>query len=304
MSFQKILTGVYQEIVRLPDPGKVATYIPELGKIAPDKFGACLMTTDGEVNRVGDSDEPFSIQSIAKVLSLCLAFDATEEHILTRVGVEPSGTSFRSLIQLELEGGKPRNPFINAGAIVICDILARHFDDPLTALMHYIHRAAGDDSIRIDPAIADSERATGYGNYALVNFLKSYGQIECDIERVMDFYFRLCAVEMSCRQLAQTFLFLANRGLQPITGERLLDASRTRRINALMQTCGFYDEAGEFAFRVGLPGKSGVGGGIVAVLPGSYSLAVWSPRLNRRGNSFRGMRFLERFTDLTERSVF
>lgn len=304
MSYQTILNGVYQETIRQPDPGRVATYIPELGKVDPDKFGACLITTDGEIDRVGDSDELFSIQSIAKVLSLCLAFDATEEKILTRVGVEPSGTSFRSLIQLELEGGKPRNPFINAGAIVICDILTRHFDDPLTATLDYIRRAANDPSIEIDPAIAASERATGYGNYALVNFLKSYGQIECDIERVMEFYFQLCAVAMDCRQLAQTFLFLANRGQQPTTGERLLDPSRTRRINALMQTCGFYDEAGEFAFRVGLPGKSGVGGGIVAVLPGSYSLAVWSPRLNRRGNSYRGMRFLERFTDLTERSIF
>jgi glutaminase len=270
----------------------------------PDKLGIHLTTVGNEHFSYGDADERFSIQSIAKVLSLTLALKLLGREVWQRMGVEPSGTSFNSLVQLEYERGHPRNPFINAGAIVICDLLVTQLKDPKRELLDFVRQLSGAGDIDFSPRIAESERQHGYKNYALANLMKSFGNLHNDIDTVLDAYFNLCSIEMSCRELSQTFLFLAANGVNPATGEPVVSPRRAKRINAIMLLCGFYDEAGEFAFRVGLPGKSGVGGGIIAIHPGEYSIAVWSPRLNAKGNSHRGMQLLEALTTRTRSSIF
>lgn len=304
MNCQKIIETAYQQVKGMPNEGAIATYIPELATVDSDHFGVCLTTNKGAQYTYGDATIPFSIQSIAKVLSLSFAVSLVGESIWKRIDVEPSGSAFNSLVQLESENGIPRNPLINAGAIVICDILTSHLENPKTALLEYIQKVANQPDITYCPSIAQSEKDTGYRNYALINFLKSFGNIKNDVNQVIDLYFHLCSVKMDCCQLAQTFGYLANNGKQPQTGQQIVSSSQSKRINAIMQTCGFYDEAGEFAYKVGLPGKSGVGGGIVSVLPNQYTISVWSPRLNARGNSYRGMKFLELFTDATQDTVF
>jgi glutaminase len=246
----------------------------------------------------------FSIQSISKVFTLSLAFSLLGEDLWKRVGVEPSGTAFNSLMQLEYEKGIPRNPLINAGALVITDMLVSEFQDPKKEILRYLRQLSGSQNIQFNEAIAESERKTGYRNFALGYFLKSFGNLQNDVDQVLDVYFHQCSVEMTCRELASAMQVFSHHGMEPGTGQRILSMSQTKRLNAVMQTCGFYDEAGEFTFAVGLPGKSGVGGGIAALLPGQYSLAVWSPELNKKGNSVLGMKALELFTTLTGRSVF
>lgn len=301
---QKEINKVYESVLKGPNSGEVANYIPELGKVSPDKLGVSLSNLDGEHFNAGDYQERFSIQSIAKVLSLVMIFNRLGEPIWKRVGVEPSGTSFNSLIQLETEDGIPRNPLMNSGALVVCDMLCSELKNPKKELIEYIRHVANDNDINYSKTIAESEEKEGYRNFALINYLKSFGNIKNEVEEVLDLYFNLCSIEMNCLTLSKCFTFLANEGTQIETGERILSRRRTERINAIMQTCGFYDEAGEFAYRVGLPGKSGVGGGIIAVRPDEYAIAVWSPRLNAKGNSYRGMKFLEQFTALTEGSIF
>ena len=304
MNYNKIFIKINKELNKTEDLGKVATYIPELGNVDPTRFGVHLTTINHHHYQFGDAEEKFSIQSIAKVLSLVLAYKQEGEKLWERVGVEPSGTSFNSLFQLEFNLGIPRNPLINSGALVISDILVSHLKNPKDDFIEFVRSISGNPEINYCPRIAESEKLTGYRNAALVNLMKSFGNIKNDIDVVLDFYFNLCSIEMTCRELSQTFLFLADYGVNPFTKERVLSISKSKRVNAIMQTCGFYDEAGEFTFKVGLPGKSGVGGGIVAILPHKYSIAVWSPRLNKKGNSSKGIKFLELFTTETEISIF
>lgn len=304
MDYGKIFNAIYAELGRIEDKGKVADYIPELSKVNPNCFGVQLTTIEGEKFAFGDSKTRFSIQSIAKVFSYVLAYSRIKSDLWERVGVEPSGTAFNSLVQLESDKGIPRNPFINAGAIVICDILVSELQSPKEDILNFIRELSGVDSINYNYDVAESENANGFINWALVNFMKSFGNIHNDINDVMDLYFHICSIEMSCEELSQSFLFLANNGVVPYSNKRILSVSRTKRANALMQSCGFYDESGQFTFKVGLPGKSGVGGGIVAVHPQKYCITVWSPRLNAKGNSYKGMLFLEEFTTHTELSIF
>ncbi|MCB0547175.1 MAG: glutaminase [Phaeodactylibacter sp.] len=284
--------------------GKVANYIPALAQVPAEKFGIALETIRGEQFGWGDSEERFSIQSISKVFTLALAFRLEGENLWKRVGLEPSGNPFNSLVQLEYEQGIPRNPFINAGALVVTDVLLEHYADPKAAILEFIHTLTGQNDIAYDLEVARSERETGYTNAALVNFMKSHGNIRHSVAAVLDVYFHQCSIAMSCRELARAFLLFANHGAIPATGERILTKSQAKRLNAIMLTCGFYDEAGEFAFAVGLPGKSGVGGGIVAIIPGELAIAVWSPELNEHGNSVLGIKALEMFTTLTGMSIF
>lgn len=304
MDYGKIFSGIYTDLAKIEDKGKVADYIPELSKVNPNSFGVQLTTIEGEKFAFGDSATRFSIQSIAKVFSYVLAYSRVKSELWERVGVEPSGTAFNSLVQLESDKGIPRNPFINAGAIVICDILVSELRSPKEDILTFIRELTGVETINFNPDVVKSENANGYINWALVNFMKSFGNIHNEINDVMDLYFHICSIEMSCEELSQSFLFLANNGVVPHSNKRILSPSRTKRANALMQSCGFYDEAGEFTFKVGLPGKSGVGGGIVAVHPQKYCISVWSPRLNAKGNSYKGMLFLEEFTTHTELSIF
>jgi glutaminase len=304
MNYKPIISKVAKEIQNYKNCGEVADYISELSTVNPNKFGIHLTTIKNKQYSFGDANEKFSIQSIAKVLSLVFAFKLENEKLWKRVGVEPSGTPFNSLAQLELDAGIPRNPLINSGAIVICDVLISHLKNPKNDFIEFVRKVSGIESIDYCPRIANSEKLTGYRNTALVSLMKSFGNIKNNIDEVMDLYFNVCSIEMTCQELSQTFLFLANHGVCPITNEVIINKSKSKRINAIMQTCGFYDEAGEFSFKVGLPGKSGVGGGIVAIYPNKYSIAVWSPKLNKKGNSTKGIQFLELFTTETQTSIF
>lgn len=309
MNYQSTLEEIQVEVQHMIGQGKVANYIPALAKVPASKFGIAVETIEGEQFKVGDADEKFSIQSISKVFALAKAFELEGDRWQTRVGLEPSGNPFNSLVQLEYEKGIPRNPFINAGALVIIDILMGHpsqpkLKSPKADILGFVRRIACLNSIDYDPVVAESERQTGFTNTALVNFIKGHNNIHNKVDAVLDVYFHLCSVSMSCTELARSFLFLANHGIIPSCDDRVLSASQAKRLNAIMLTCGFYDEAGEFAFRVGLPGKSGVGGGIVGVIPGKLAIAVWSPGLNDHGNSVVGMKVLELFTTKTQMSIF
>ena len=304
MDYQQILENIYQEILPYAKEGKQADYIPELAKVNPDQFGMCIHTIYGEDAAIESADTRFSIQSISKVFALAMCLSIKGDALWERVGKEPSGTSFNSLVQLEVEKGVPRNPFINAGAIVMADILLSHFEDAAAEFLRFVRAVAGNETIEYNEAVATSERENGYLNAAIVNLLKYHGTIKNDIEDVLHFYFLMCSIEMSCRELSLAFLAFANHRRKFDYAGITLTSSQVKRMNAIMQTCGFYDEAGEFAYLVGLPGKSGVGGGIVAIHPLLYSVAVWSPRLNPKGNSVMGIKALELLTTETKESIF
>lgn len=301
MNFQKIINEIANEVNPSKIEGKVASYIPELANINPNLFGICLTNSNGEQFYGGESTVEFSIQSISKVFSLSMALSIVGEKIWTRVGVEPSGNPFNSLVQLESEKGFPRNPLINAGAMVVADILVSNLKNPKNDFLNFVRELSGNKNIDFNFKVAASEKATGFRNVALANFLKSFGRMENDPDVVLDFYFHQCSIEMSCNELSKAFLFFVHANH---TTKMKLTLSQTKRINAIMLSSGFYDESGEFAFKVGLPGKSGVGGGIVAVHPGQYSVAVWSPKLNEKGNSEAGMLALELLTNKTGKSIF
>ena len=304
MDYQKLLENIYQEIQPYVKEGKQANYIPELAKVNPDQFGMFIHSIYGETASIEQADTRFSIQSISKVFALAMCLSIKGDDLWKRVGREPSGTAFNSLIQLEVEHGIPRNPFINAGALVMADILFSHLDDPANDFLNFVRAVANNPTIEYNRDVANSERENGYLNAAIANLLKYHGTIENDIESVLNFYFLMCSIEMSCRELSLAFLAFANHRRKFDYAGISLTASQVKRINAIMQTCGFYDEAGEFAYFVGLPGKSGVGGGIVAIHPLQYSVAVWSPRLNSKGNSVMGMKALELLTTETKESIF
>ncbi|MCD8183457.1 MAG: glutaminase [Bacteroides sp.] len=304
MNYQQILENIYQEIQPYAQVGKQADYIPALAKVNPDQFGICINTVQGETFMLGDATTSFSIQSISKVFLLAMCLSIEGDGLWRRVGKEPSGTAFNSLIQLEVEKGTPRNPFINAGAIVLTDILLKHSKHPKEDFLRFVRRLSGNNSISYDEEVAQSEREKSYLNAAIANLLKYHHNIENDIEEVLYFYFLQCSIGMDCYDLSKAFLPFANHRRPFEYGEISLTSSQVKRINAIMQTCGFYDEAGEFSYLVGLPGKSGVGGGIAAIHPLRYSVAVWSPRLNQKGNSVMGIKALELLTTETQESIF
>ena len=307
MDYQSILDRVHAAVKPIIGTGKVASYIPELAKVSPVRFGIAVVDLGGKVYRTGDAEVPFSIQSISKLFGLTLAFHLEGDSVWTRVGREPSGTPFNSLVQLEQERGRPRNPFINAGALVVTDILFTHYaakGGVENALIKFIRKLADRPDIGFDRAVAESERRTSHRNAAMANFMKSFGNLNNDVNDVLEAYCRHCAIEMSCVDLARAVTFLANHGVVPWSGEEVLDKSSAKRISALMLTCGTYDAAGDFAYRVGLPAKSGVGGGIVALMPGECGICVWSPALEASGNSYAGSIALEMLTSLSGRSIF
>lgn len=304
MDYKKILSDIAAEIEPLRNEGKQADYIPELAKVNPDHFGICITTTNGDVTEWGDVEERFSIQSVTKVFSLAMALSYKGEELWSRVGKEPSGSAFNSLIQLELDHGIPRNPFINAGAIVLADVLMSCLGNPMADYLDFVRTLAGIDSVDYNYEVAISEREKGYVNAAIANMLKYYDNLENGIEDVLRFYFAQCSVEMNCRELSRAFLPFADHRKSFSFGRVGLTSSQVKRINAIMQTCGFYNDAGEYSYLVGLPGKSGVGGGIGAVFPGRYAVATWGPRLNDKGNSVMGMKALELLTTHTCESIF
>lgn len=304
INYQQILENIYRSILPYAKDGKQADYIPALAEVNPDQFGICLTLNDGTTFKVGDADVRFSIQSISKVFSLAIALSQMGRELWKRVGKEPSGSAFNSLVQLEYENGIPRNPFINAGAIVTADVMLSHLDNAEQFFLNFVRDLCGSDQIDYNRMVAESELKTGYLNAAIANLLKYHHNIDNDIDDVLRLYSTMCSLEMNCTELSRAFLCFARSNEVFCHGGVELTVSRVKRLNAVMQTCGFYDEAGEFAFRVGLPGKSGVGGGIAAIYPSRYSIAVWSPRLNGKGNSVMGMKALELFTTETCESIF
>ncbi len=303
---QSIVDSIYATLSARTDRGQVASYIPELAAVNPNQFGICVALADGQVFSAGDADVAFSIQSISKVFTLTLALGKLGDQVWQHVGREPSGDPFNSIVQLEKEQGKPRNPFINAGAIAICDaILMGHKPkEALGEIVQFVRFLADDNDIVFDAAVARSEAQTGFRNASLANFMAAFGRIKHPVDWVLGTYFHHCAIAMSCRQLAQAGLFLVGDGANPVSGVRVVSAQRARRINSLMLMCGHYDGSGEFAYRVGLPGKSGVGGGILAIAPGKGAIAVWSPGLDTIGNSKLGAQALELFVQHTGWSIF
>ena len=301
MNYHKIINEIQSEINPANFIGNVASYIPELASVNPDQFGICLSNFNGDTHCAGHFEAKFSIQSISKVFSLAMAMSLVGDEVWKNLSVEPSGNAFNSLVQLESEKGIPRNPLINAGALVVADVLVSNLKNPKADFLNFVQNLVPDSKVDFNKKVAASEKATGYRNIALANFLKSFGRIKNEPSEVLDFYFHQCSIEMSCKELANAFLLFTHHDHSKKHG---LTLSQIKRINALMLSCGFYDESGEFAFRVGLPGKSGVGGGIAAVHPGHYSVAVWSPKLNEKGNSEAGMRALELLTNKTGKSIF
>ena len=307
MNWLAILREVQKEVTPLLGKGKVAEYIPALAKVDPMQFGMAITLNDGRFFGVGAYDTPFSIQSISKVFSYTLALRAYKDDLFKRVWREPSGNPFNSLVQLEYEEGIPRNPFINAGAIVVSDsLISQHPGEgkALRRITDFIQQSSNDYTIATDPMVAASEMAHGFRNQALASLMKSFGNLENDVETVLKTYFAQCSIVMNAKQLSRAMLYLANNGTDPITGTQFIRSALAKRINAIMLTCGHYDASGDFAYRVGLPGKSGVGGGIVAVVPGKMSIAVYSPALNEFGNSLVGTRALELFAEKTDVSIF
>ncbi len=307
MDYQKILDEIYDEIQPELMRGKVADYIPALAEVPKGQFAMTVTLEDGRSYSVGESQKRFSIQSISKVFTFTQALHLYSKSLYSRVGVEPSGNPFNSLVQLEYENGIPRNPFINAGALVITDALISHYGDEyktLETILNFVRSISDNTEITFDPVVAKSEMEHGDRNIALAHLMKSFGNFENDVHSTVMTYFKHCAITMSTEELSRAMLFLAFGGKDPLTGKLFATPSQAKRINAVMLTCGHYDASGEFAYHVGLPAKSGVGGGIVATVPGKMSIAVWSPALNKYGNSHAGTLALERFTTKTGLSIF
>ena len=303
LTFQPVLERIAEEIGRTPGRGRPADYIPALAARDPRSFGMAVAELDGTVYGVGDWREPFSTQSITKVFTLALELAREGGALWEHVGREPSGNPFNSLVQLEYENGIPRNPFINAGALVVTDRLHSLTGDAVGTLREFLRAESGNPDLTFNPAVAASEATHGDRNAALAHFMASYGNIDNPVPVLLEQYFRQCSLIASCADLALATTFLARHGVRA-DGSRLLTSSQAKQVNAVMLTCGTYDAAGDFAYRVGLPGKSGVGGGVIAVVPGRCALCVWSPGLDDRGNSVAGVAALARFTTLTGLSVF
>ncbi|MCL5050547.1 MAG: glutaminase [Firmicutes bacterium] len=299
-----LLNEILQEALALPLSGEVANYIPALASVNPNQCGIAVANLDGQVHVAGDADVPFSIQSVSKVFGLTLAMLRMGDDLWQRVHMEPSGQAFNSIVQLEWEHGIPRNPFINAGAIVVADTLVSHYSASKNALMSFVRGLADRPEIAVNQDVFLSEKQHGSRNAALAYLMKSFGNIEADVEDALDHYFYQCSIEMSCRDVARSLSFLANRGVQPHSGDTIVSRRDAHRINAIMQTSGMYDQSGEFAFEVGLPAKSGVGGGIVAIVPNYGVICAWSPRLNQYGNSCMGMYMITRLAEKLGLSVY
>lgn len=307
INYQEVLDEIFQEIQPTLSKGKVADYIPALAKVLPDQFAMSITLLDGTSHHIGCSDTKFSIQSISKVFTFTKALNIYSRELYKKVGIEPSGNPFNSLVQLEYEHGIPRNPFINAGAIVVTDTLLSHYknvDNTYDNIIRFIQEISDNQEITFDKDVWFSEYRHGHRNIALANLMKSFHNLDNNVDDVVKTYFKQCSITMTTKELSRAMLFYANHGVDPITNKQFITTSQAKRINAVMLTCGHYDASGDFAFHVGLPGKSGVGGGIVAVVPKVMSIAVFSPRLNSWGNSYSGTKALELFTNKTALSIF
>lgn len=295
-----------ERAAELQERGNVASYIPELAKADPQKAGIAITLANGATISAGDCDEQSTIQSVSKVFTLALALGTVGDRLWNRVGREPSGSAFDSILQLEHENGIPRNPFVNAGALVVTDSILSNYQpkEALAEILSFVRALADDETIHIDKAVAQSETETGHRNRALAHYLASYGNFYNHVDHTLGVYFHQCALSMSCVQLSRAGRFLAFGGSIGAGQPRIVSHRRAKRIAAIMLTCGHYDGSGDFAYRVGVPAKSGVSGMILAVVPNVASIAVWSPGLNKNGNSLIGTQMLEQVIRELDWSIF
>ena len=304
INYAQVLETIHQKISPHLQEGKTASYIPELSKVDVNQFGMSVcLNTDVEYV-IGSSEKNFSIQSVSKAFSFVLAYKLIGERLWKRLGREPSGNRFDSLVLLENENGIPRNPFINAGALVVMDILMQEFSNPLKEILVFIQQLSGNPNIKVNEQVRKSEYESANRNFALAYFMKSFDNIKSDVDELLDLYCAQCAIEMTCVDLARSFRLFSTQGLNPWSQKRILSKGQTKRINSILMTCGLYNAVGDFAYRVGIPAKSGVGGAIVGMIPGELSVATWSPGLDSNGNSLVGILALEHFTSLTESSIY
>ncbi|MBL0848992.1 MAG: glutaminase [Candidatus Liberibacter ctenarytainae] len=306
MDLQEIINGIYSDIKPHIGQGRVVDYIPELGQVPSNQFGISLALPDGSVFSAGDADVFFSVQSISKVFLLTVTLKKVDEDIWKRINREPFACSFDSIGQLEKGNGVPCNPFVNAGAIVMTDVILEgsSVEHEIENFLNFVRDLANDTSIHINSSVANSEISTGYANIAFANFMRSQGNLKHDVEDVLQVYCHHCALTMNCFQLARSGLYLACRGYNPLTNKKVISEQQTRCLNAIMLTCGYYENSGDFAYRIGFPGKSGVGGGVLAIVPQKASIAVWSPGLTDSGNSLLGIQALELLSARTGWSIF
>lgn len=283
--------------------GKTADYIPELGRADKNRLGICIFTRDGKQYRAGDTSTRFTIQSISKVINLAAALERCGfEHVFSKVGMEPSGEAFNSLVELDLTSSYPFNPMINSGAIAVASFLEPIMD--FEEMLEFSRTLCQDPGITLDEAVCQSEMSHASRNRAIAYLLESKGIIESDVEKSLQLYIKLCSLSVTAQSLANLGLVLACGGTHPVTGERLLSSHVVQVIKTIMLTCGMYDGSGDFAIRVGLPAKSGVGGGIMAVVPTRMGIGIFSPGLDGKGNSLAGIQVLERLSRRMYLSIF
>lgn len=294
MSELQVLLEALHQTYQQQDAGKLACYIPELCKADPNWFAISIMTVDGQTFEVGDCQQTFTIQSISKVFVYGMALaDHGRDALLAKVGVEPTGDPFNSLIRLDEDSKRPDNPMINAGAIATTSLIkGTGPTDRLNRLLRMFRRYVGHE-VFIDMPVFMSERDTGHRNRAMAHLMLNFGMIDKNIDEALDLYFQQCSVLVNCHDLAVMAATLAHKGINPLTQEQAIEPGYVKDILSVMYTCGMYDFAGEWAYKVGLPAKSGVSGGIMAVVPNLAGIAVFSPLLDEYGNSIRGRQVLE-----------
>ena len=291
-SFQSFINNLHSKYKLLQD-GAVANYIPELAKVNPDLFSICIATVNGDFYEVGDYNQLFTIQSISKVFVYGLALeDHGRDYVLTKVGVEPTGEAFNAII-LDEQSKRPYNPMVNAGAIATTSLIkGSGATERLNRMLDMFQRYIGHD-VFVDISVFTSERSTGHRNRAMAHLMLNFGMIDTHIDEALDLYFQQCSVMVNCHDLAVMAATLANSGINPITGEQAVDSRCVKDILSVMYTCGMYNFAGEWAYKIGIPAKSGICGGIIAVVPNLMGISVFSPLLDSRGNSVRGVKVCE-----------
>lgn len=287
--------------------GKVATYIPELKNANPNALGIVIVDIEGNVYRAGDYREKFTIQSVSKPITLMLALmDRGAEFVFERVGMEPSGDAFNSMRKLEtINPSKPLNPMINAGAIAVTSlILGNSYEEKFQRILDLFRKISGNPNLQINESVYLSEKRTGDRNRSMAYFLRDVGILEGDVESILDLYFKQCSIEVDCEDIARIGVFLANQGIMPDTKEQVVPKEITQIAKTFMVTCGMYDESGEFAINVGVPAKSGVGGGIMCAVPNRMGIGVMGPALDPKGNSIGGLKMLQVLSKELSLSIF
>lgn len=304
---QGLLNRVLQDCTGYIEQGSVASYIPELAKADKNEFGVCVISNDNRIHYAGDHDKPFTMQSIVKPIILLMALmDNGIQQVRDLVGVEATGKPFDAFNYSDQAlNGEHINPMVNTGAIALCTLIKGHtYGEKFSRLLELTRKISGNPGLEVDEQVYLSEKATGSKNRALAYMLKAYGLITDEVEDVLDCYFRACSIKVTSMDLAKIAFAFANGGLAHETGQRLFEREYARYVNAVLMTCGMYDGSGEFALNVGVPAKSGVGGGIMAVVPNRMGIGIYSPALDKKGNSVAGIKALEMLSKHLELSIF